>query len=128
MRVQRGADPRTVEQLQEFAEYLLRIGEELQDQYMTVGYMTSCTILALYNNDVRTLNDAALECFPGNIHEYLSFDKIVDSEAFASTHPPEYLHTINLSNYPPHKLSLKLHQLIMPLRNINPRKGLCNGT
>ena len=90
--------------------------------------MTSCAILAPYNDDVRTLNDAALERFPGYTHEYLSFDKIVDSEAFASTHPPEYLHTINLSNYPPHKLSLKLHQPIMLLRNINPRKGLCNGT
>ena len=100
----------------------------LEENYNNRDYMTDCAILAPYNDDVREINNAADSIFPRESYEYLSSDTIVDSEAFAATHPPEYLNTISLNNYPPHQLSLKLHQPIMLLRNINPQKGLCNGT
>ncbi|KAG2213750.1 hypothetical protein INT45_001288 [Circinella minor] len=166
MRVQQSSDPAVATQLQQFAEYLLRIGEarepgitipdsdavtidlphescitsssltsvvraaypNLEENYNNRDYMTDCAILAPYNDDVNELNNAAHSIFPGESYEYLSSDTIADSEAFAATHPPKYLNMISLSNYPPHQLSLKLHQPIMLLRNINPQKGLCNGT
>ncbi|KAG2226151.1 hypothetical protein INT45_003296 [Circinella minor] len=96
--------------------------------YNNRDYMTDYAISAPYNDDVHEINNAAHSIFPGESYEYLSSDTIVDSETFAGTHPPEYLNTILLNNYSPHQLLLKLHQSIMLLRNINPQKGLCNGT
>ena len=42
--------------------------------------------------------------------------------------PPEYLQLLNASGLPPHRLVLKVGLPVMLLRNINPEKGLCNGT
>lgn len=168
MRVQQTSDVQQAQQLREFCEYLLRIGDgreqlpgvsatnnesflvglpreccqrmgnmqdvvnaafpELATRFMNADYVLSSAILAAYNEDVGLLNEKAGEMFPGNARVYLSEDSIVDSEELEAVHPPEYLHTINLPNFPPHRLSLKRHQPIMLLRNINPSKGLCNGT
>jgi hypothetical protein len=42
--------------------------------------------------------------------------------------PVEILNTIEGGSLPPHQLELKIGSPIMVLRNINPTKGLCNGT
>ena len=42
--------------------------------------------------------------------------------------PPEFLNSINIGGFPPHKLILKLGTPIILLRNIQPSDGLCNGT
>lgn len=39
-----------------------------------------------------------------------------------------FLHSLTPNGMPPHKLVLKKNCPIMLLRNINPSKGLCNGT
>src|ERR1700733_11810673 len=38
------------------------------------------------------------------------------------------LHTLVLSVMPLHQLTLKNGSIVMLLRNLNPKKGLCNGT
>ncbi|KAL7598612.1 hypothetical protein Lser_V15G26560 [Lactuca serriola] len=43
-------------------------------------------------------------------------------------YPIEFLNQLTFPGIPPHELTLKLHCLIMLLRNINQREGLCNGT
>ena len=40
----------------------------------------------------------------------------------------EYLNTLTPSGMPPHVLELKKGSIIMLLRNINMKIGLCNGT
>ena len=40
----------------------------------------------------------------------------------------EYLHTLMPSGLPPHKLVLKKRIPVILLRNLNPYRGLCNGT
>ena len=43
-------------------------------------------------------------------------------------YPVEYLNAINCSGFPLHKLELKKGCPIMVLRNMNPEKGICNGS
>ncbi|XP_065320848.1 ATP-dependent DNA helicase PIF1-like [Gordionus sp. m RMFG-2023] len=42
--------------------------------------------------------------------------------------PIEFLHSQTPSGMPPHKLTLKVGTIVMLLRNLSPKKGLCNGT
>ncbi|SCZ98129.1 BZ3500_MvSof-1268-A1-R1_Chr3-3g06592 [Microbotryum saponariae] len=41
---------------------------------------------------------------------------------------PEYLHSVNPSNFPAHHLRLKEGIPVVLLRNLDPDAGLCNGT
>ena len=40
----------------------------------------------------------------------------------------EFLNKINISGLPPHKLTLKVGQPVIMLRNLNANEGICNGT
>lgn len=42
--------------------------------------------------------------------------------------PPEFLNSINVTNFPTHNLVLKEGVVVMLLRNLNQSVGLCNGT
>nr|GEW19048.1 ATP-dependent DNA helicase PIF1-like [Tanacetum cinerariifolium] len=43
-------------------------------------------------------------------------------------YPVEFLDSLNFPGMPPHSLCLKKELPIMLIRNVNPSKGLCNGT
>lgn len=77
----------------------------------------------------------------GEDYEYISEDKVQETGSKqlninnidVQTHGgivymPEFLHTLNPSDLPPHKLKLKINTIIMLLRNLNTKDGLCNGT
>lgn len=94
----------------------------------TLASFVDTTILAGTNAVVDKINDLALAAFPGDPIVYLSEDEhIIDSPEPSNT-SIEYLNSVKPSGMPPHELKLKVNQPIMCLRNINPSKGLCNGT
>ena len=81
--------------------------------------------------DVDRLNEEMMRTLPGEEHVYLSADAVVighvtSDEGLHVT--PEFLNTINISGLPPHVLTIKAGAVVMLLRNLNPKKGLCNGT
>ena len=41
---------------------------------------------------------------------------------------PEHLHKLNPSDLPPHELKLKVNTIVILLRNLSTKDGLCNGT
>lgn len=69
---------------------------------------------------------------PTKPKEYLSCDTISRScdhmPDFDILYPTEFLNSINVNNFPSHKLILKKGVTVMLLRNLNQSMGLCNGT
>jgi len=45
-----------------------------------------------------------------------------------ANYPTEYLNTIAASGIPPHELELKIGAIVIMLKNIISRQGMCNGT
>ena len=76
-------------------------------------------ILATRNVTVDDLNQQILDAMPGQSLSLISTDTVdesdEDDQLFQNT--PEYLQTINPSNFPPAKLSLKVGCIVMLLRN-----------
>ncbi|XP_023239126.1 LOW QUALITY PROTEIN: uncharacterized protein LOC111637795 [Centruroides sculpturatus] len=87
-------------------------------------------ILCPKNADVDRINDEVLKL----LHEqeektYYSYDEIqTDDHQERLNYPIEYLNSVRASGLPPHELHLKVGTIIMLLRNLNTKRGLCNGT
>ena len=84
-------------------------------------------ILSPKNIDVDTVNDKMFDRAAGAGREYLSTDTTVTDED-ACRYPTEFLNSLIPSGFPPHQLRLKKGCPIILLRNLNPAKGLANGT
>ena len=96
-----------------------------------VKYYSDKAILCPKNMDVDKLNEDMMENIPGEGKTYASADSVIigdvdsDKGLYVTT---EFLNTINVSGLPPHRLTIKVGSVMMLLRNLNPKKGLCNGT
>ena len=79
--------------------------------------------------DALQLNNKIMSLIPGQITEYKSVDSIeTDDEDQIVNYPTEFINRLNVSGLPPHKLQLKVGAIVVLIRNLNPKKGLLNGT
>ncbi|XP_051780755.1 ATP-dependent DNA helicase PIF1-like [Erpetoichthys calabaricus] len=86
-------------------------------------------ILCPKNKDTLMLNDEVLRRLEGEAKTYFSVDEIkVTQSGDDVNYPIEFLNSLTPSGLPPHKLTLKVGAIVMLLRNLNTKKGLCNGT
>ena len=88
-------------------------------------------ILTTRNDTMDELNNLILNAMPGHATVLCSADVVEennseDNEVYQVT--SEYLQTLNPSNLPPARLSIKVGCIVMLIRNMNPKAGLCNGT
>ena len=110
---------------------------------VTFDYNNTTQRHNLFSNEQRTSfptptpdsrlghHEEILKTSPGEEKVYYSVDKVpigdIDSDEglYVTT---EFLNSINLSGLPPHLLTVKVGSVMMLLRNLNPKKGMCNGT
>ena len=97
--------------------------------FNTVENMSNSAILCTRNDNCLDINNFIIEAMPGELIEFNSIDSInsEDAEEIANF-PAEFLNTLSVSGPPPHELRLKVGALIILLKNIDTRNGLCNGT
>jgi hypothetical protein len=90
------------------------------------------SILSARNADVDEVNLHIIRLFPGQEEILLSADSVVreDEAEDNATHqyPMEYLRSLRPAGLPPGELRLKRGCPIILMRNLAPRRGLCNGT
>jgi hypothetical protein len=95
-------------------------------------FLQDRVILCPLNVDVDSINASVLAKFANDEIICTSADSATDSASDNDTQEPllptEYLNTLNMSGLPLHQLVLKIGCPIILLRNLDPAKGLCNGT
>ena len=139
----------------EFAAWLLQLGNgELNDtsvQPETIDIPPECVcdgdlidevfstsdhsnlqgrvILSPKNEHCLQVNERVLGTLPGEVRTYTSADSVkCDNEEERQNYPTEFLNSLTPSGMPPHRLNLKVNAVVMLLRNLSLRQGLCNGT
>ena len=91
--------------------------------------LSSSVILCPTNEDTFEMNTKVMNKLEGESKTYISLDEIeCDKEEEVDHFPLEFVHKQTPSGLPPHELTLKIGAIVMLIRNINPSKGLCNGT
>lgn len=102
------------------------------ENYTSIDYLRDRAILSPHNDTIDIINAEILKWLLGKSHIYSSVDSVSNNEYeegdFSFTYPIEYLNSLNFSNFPQHKLHLKVNSVVMLIHNIFQRDGLCNGT
>ncbi|KAL0693661.1 hypothetical protein Bca4012_060841 [Brassica carinata] len=93
---------------------------------------TDKAILTPRNETVDDINAYTMSKTGGESKDYYSYDSFeisdTQSDQNDALYAIEYLNSLEYPGLPSHKLTLKVGAPVMLLRNINQRKGLCNGT
>ncbi|XP_076908503.1 uncharacterized protein LOC143565407 [Bidens hawaiensis] len=97
------------------------------------NYFQQRALLAPTNEVVHEINDHLIESFPGEPVEYLSSDSVskfeyIDGNVDPTLYSTEILNGLKIVGLPNHSLIPKVGVPVMLLRNIDQKKGLCNGT
>ena len=90
-------------------------------------FLMERAILCPTNKDVDQINEIMINSFPGEVHEYRSYDKLI-TECQAHSFPVDLLNKVDVNGIPAHLIKLKKGAPIMLLRNLDPVRGHVNGT
>jgi hypothetical protein len=85
-------------------------------------------ILCPKNEDALRINEEILQNVNGEPHSFFSIDTVdCDPGEHVGDYPLEFLHSMTPSGLPPHRFNVKHGSMVMLLRNLDVRRGLCNG-
>ena len=83
-------------------------------------------MLATNNDDVDRINEMASRMLGGETFNLDSFDRNLDD--IDVPYPVEVLNSIKQHGIPPHRISVRVGQPLIVMRNIDVGRGICNGT
>jgi len=95
----------------------------IREGQLQVNSLREHSILTALNSDVHLLNNLATDMLTGDAREYTAVDESLDG-----TVTTENMNRKDPIEVGPFRLRLKIGQPIILLRNMNPRRHLCNGT
>ncbi|PIA32904.1 hypothetical protein AQUCO_04300089v1 [Aquilegia coerulea] len=105
---------------------------DVSTRFVEPNYLKDRCILTLINDCVDSVNQAVLSRIPMASRIYANVDTVspVSKSSIEQdlNYSMEYLNNLEVSGVPNHLLELKVGIPVMLIRNINPSKGLCNGT
>jgi len=104
---------------------------DFRNNYSDKDYIEGRVILTTTNKDVDKINEKVSSMLPSDAETkvYLSADSVGEAEDVDPTNfPVEFLHSLAPNGMPPHRLRLTVGMVIMLLRNMNKKLGLCNGS
>ena len=90
-----------------------------------VKFYSDKTILTATNKEVTRLNERVMDRLQGDEKIFCSADSVDQDNAASAAYTTEFLNCLEFSGVPPHRLQLKLGCVIMLLRNLCNRDGLC---
>ena len=142
-RLLRRGDPESASQIQEYADWLLRLGEgringqseaDMLIDHVYAGIEETANhtnpewyaergILGGTNKVIDEMNLKVLSRLPGDEVILLSADSVAESEQQMAI-PTEFLNTLTPSGIPPHELRLKVNAPIMLLRNMSLKTAI----
>ena len=108
-------------------EFCNKIFPNLAENKDDKEWLFGRAILAPTNKEVAVLNDIISSKLPGTTSVFRSADELLNRQDLLRFNT-EYLNSLTPNGFPPHSLNLKPGMLLMLIRNLNPREGLCNGT
>ena len=151
-------DPTRADELRQHAEWLLSIGngtaemrtqnlieipqkmvchtvEMLEDKvydnflqnYTNPKYLEDRAIMSCTNDTIQERNFEMVKRLPGDLVVSKSRDTCMEPE-HQVMYDSDVLNRTNTSGIPPHRLALKKGACIILIKNLNVKKGHCNGT
>lgn len=101
-------------------------GEEINTK--DVKTLAGKVILTPRNDTATSINNQVIRNIKGEEIHYYSSDSIDIDSTKETYFPIEFLNSEQPSGMPPHHLILKQGVIVILLRNLQPNRGLCNGT
>ncbi|XP_026475467.1 uncharacterized protein LOC113380443 [Ctenocephalides felis] len=89
-----------------FSKQLLNIGNDINQQFHDLNWLSERAILAAKNKDADDLNATIQSLLPGECFTYKSVDTATNQDDILN-YPTEFLNSLKLPGLPPHNLQLK---------------------
>ncbi len=105
-----------ISQSENIEDFFSEIFPNIEQNYLDHDWLSERAILTPTNKQMHEINRIE------------SIDSNIDYNSSGLQYPEELLNTIELTELPQHKLTLKKNAIIMTLRNLDKKNGICNGT
>ena len=104
-----------------------RVYDNFHSNMTNRDYLEQRAIMSSTNDTIHERNFKFMEKLPGALQISYSRDSCIE-ENDHTLYDVEFLNRVNVSGLPPHRLPLKVGACVILIKNLDVKKGHCNGT